>query len=187
MLTQEVNVPEVNEHGDVVRTINDLSARRYRWVMTEVDDSPTAKEYEYQQAITFLNSVPGPVVQADPSGKLLARFMLALPNRFLNEAGRALAQDAEMRVQQQTEMEQREELAKMQEVMARLKIDAERARKQGVNVTLTGADLAQFPYFFQWLQDFNMPTAQQQLQQPQQPQPQAAAAPAAPGVGGPNV
>lgn len=167
VMTQEVNVPEIDQNGNIANVVNDLSGRRYKWALTRTDDSPTAKEWEYKQAIIFLNSVPGPVVQADPSGKLLARFMTALPNRFLNEAGRALAKDADMRVQAQTEAQRREELAQLQETMARVKIDAERARKQGVNVSLTGADLAQFPAFFSWLQQFGMPTT------PAQPAPQA--------------
>jgi hypothetical protein len=170
--TQEVNVPVIDQNGNVAEIVNDLSARRYRFIMTKVDDSPTAKEWEYKQAIVFLNSVPGPVVQADPSGKLLARFMVALPNRFLNEAGRALSKDADMRVEAQSQAAQREELANLQQVMAKLKIDAEKARRQGVNVSLTGADLAQFPAFFSWLQEFGMPTQQVP---PQQGQPQGMA------------
>ena len=184
--TQQINVPIVDMNGDTTGVVNDLTSHRYSWVMTEVDDSPTAKEWEYRQAIVFLNSVPGPVVNADPSGKLLARFMLAMPNRFLNDAGQALAQDAQMRVQAQTEAERREELAKLQETMARLQIDAERVSKQGVNVSLTGQDLASFPQFFRWLTLFGMPptmarknTQDEGAAAPQatQPQPAPAAAP----------
>jgi hypothetical protein len=174
--TQAVNIPQVDMNGNVVSVTNDLTSHRYQWVMQEVDDSATAKEQEYKQALVFLNAVPGPVVQADPSGKLLSRFMLAMPNRFLNEAGRALAQDADMRVQAQTRAQQREELAKLQETMAKLRIDAERAKKQGVNVTLTGDNLAQYPAFFEWLRAFGMPV-EQPGQAGQPPAPQGAARP----------
>jgi len=166
-LIQPVNVPTTAPGGETVKIANDLTSHKYRWVMTVVDDSPTAKEEEYKQAIIFLNAVPGPVINADPSGKLLARFMLAMPNRFLNEAGQALAQDADMRMQSMSESQNRKDLAELQKQLAEMKIDAERARRQGVNLTITGEQLAQFPQLAQYLEQF---FGQQQQQQPGPPQ-----------------
>ena len=56
-------------------------------------------------------------------------------------------------------------------MLGEMKIDAEKAKRQGVNLTVTGEQLAQYPELAQYLERFYGQTQQQQ--QPIQPQPGA--------------
>jgi hypothetical protein len=77
-----------------------------------------------------------------------------------------------MREKAMSEGQRREELAKLQGEMAKLRIDAEKAKRQGVNVSITGDQLAQYPGLSQWLDGFIEDGTIAQNAQPQQQQTQ---------------
>jgi len=140
-----INAPILDAEGKVVDVVNDITSAKYKWKMTPVDDSPTAKEEEQKKFVIFMNAVPGPVMQADPSGKLLARLMMSMSNRMIRDAGKALAEDAQMRQEEMGKAEKEKTMQEYQQARAKLKIEAEKAGKMGMNFSITGEQLAQFP------------------------------------------
>ncbi len=151
-IVAEVNKPVYDIAGNVALLANDLTSTDFKWKIMPVDDSPTAKMQEWEQAIIFLNSTPGPLMQADPSGKLLAKFMMSMPNRFLKDAGKALAEDAEMKQQQISETQKQEALVEGQKELAKAQSELQKTKNQKVNISLTGEQLAEFPQLMAFLQ-----------------------------------
>lgn len=185
----EINVPEQFDiDGNVTSVINDLTSHRYKWKMNPVDDSPTAKIRQMEEATTVINAAAGPLIQADPTGKFFARFLQALPNQFLKDAGKAMAQDAQMQAEQQSKAQQQETLREAQVEMMKAQSDLIRAQKDGKNISISGADLAQYPVLFNLLQSWGMvdsgqsqvPMQQQQAAPQMQAQQQAAPPPQPP-------
>ena len=187
-VTAEVNVPRRDMSGEVKSVANDLSVMDLKWVVMPVDDSPTAKMQEWQQSLIFLNTAAPALLQADPTGKLLARFMMVMPNRFLKDAGRALAQDAEMKQQQMTAAQQEKVRSEAMAELLKAQTEQLKAQKQGTSLSISGEDLVQFPQlaavlegmgFFGNQQQQAAPgmqqqaPAQQQAPQPEQPAPAA--------------
>lgn len=179
-----INVPVYDEEGKIKEVVNDITSSKYRWKMTPVDDSPTAKEGEQKEFVIFMNAVPGPVMAADPSGRLLAKLMMSMTNRMVRDAGKALLEDAEQRMKQMGVAEQEKVRAESEAAAQKLKVDQEKADKQGVSISITGDQLVQYPQLAQALvgmgylkpqQAGQMPQAAPQAQVPQQqsqPQPQ---------------
>jgi hypothetical protein len=173
----EINTPVFDEAGNVKEVVNDITSAKYRWKMAPVDDSPTAKDDEQKKFVIFMNAVPGPVMAADPSGKLLAKLMLSMPNRMIRDAGKALAQDAEMRQQSIDGAEKQKAMLEYQQSMEKLKVESEKAGRQGFSLSITGEQLAQFPTLADALVQLGYikpQTGGQQAPAPQQPAPQAA-------------
>lgn len=141
----EINAPVSNIMGDIVGVANDLTAHTFKFKLQPVDDSATAKAEEQRQAIVFLNAVPGPLSAIDPSGETLAYFMMALPNRILNDAGKKLLGAAQARAKSQQQMEQTKQLLEANERLQKLKNEADKIKTSKVMFSVTGEQLAQFP------------------------------------------
>jgi len=174
-------MPEVGDaSGDPEAVINDLTSHRYTWKMTPVDDSPSARQREHEEFVIWMNAVPGPLMAADPTGKLLAMLMMSQTNRMIKDAGQSLAEDAKMRQEQLSATEQQKTQLEIQERMEKLRIDAERAKKQGVNLSFTGEQLVEFPVLAEFLSTIGFvesgQAAQQPPTQPTPPDPAMAAA-----------
>jgi hypothetical protein len=105
-----LNVPEYDESGAKKNIVNDITSRKYRWKPSPVDDSPTAKSRMMADALNIMNGAFGPLMQGDPSGLFLAKFLAATDNPVLNKMGRALEKDAGVRTQQQSELEKQKTL-----------------------------------------------------------------------------
>lgn len=176
----EVNSPAettIDENGEVVvtRVVNDITSRQYRWSIKPVDDSPTAKEQAMQEALVFINAASGPLIAADKSGKFFARVLAAMPNIFLNQAGKALLQDAEANSKAQSEADQQQTLREAQIALTKAQADMERARKAGTSVSISGEDLVQFPQLLPIIEQLQ--SAQPPQPAPPTAQPQTMAAP----------
>ena len=165
MAQVEVNRPEYDQAGDVTEVINDLTSHLYKWKMTPVDDSPTAKDFEQKQALIFVNAAAGPLMQADPSGLLLARYMNSARNRMLKDMGKMMLQDVQRRAEQQGKQAQMMSTFDLQERMAKLRIEAERAKNQGKSLSVTGDQLAEFPQLAELLEQIGFFGSQPQPQQ----------------------
>jgi hypothetical protein len=159
----EVNKPEEydNETGEAMGVLNDVTSRRYKWKPSVRDDSETAKKQQMHEAMQVLNSASGPLIQADPTGKFFARVLMALPNRLLKDAGKAMAEDVQMTAQQQAEVDQQETLQKAQVEMMKAQAEIIKAEKQGKSVTLTGEHLAQYPNLIGLIQSWGFTAPQQ--------------------------
>lgn len=162
--------------------VNDITSKRYRWKMSAVDDSSTAQGQQAQEALAVMNSSAGPLMKADPTGKFFAQFLMAFPNRLLNDAGKAMAEDIKMRVENSGKAEQQEILRKGQTELMKAYADLVRAQKEGKTISITGEHLAQYPNLFGVVQQWEAEIQRQiaaanqagagAQQQPEQQQPQ---------------
>jgi hypothetical protein len=144
-----LNIPQYNMAGEKENVLNDVTSRKYKWKVSAVDDSPTAKSRMMQEAGFVLNASSGPLLSADPSGKLLAVFLSALDNPILNKAGKAMFKDAEEKQKAAAQSEQAAAQAENQINAAKAQADLERAKKQGISFNFTGEQLAQYPGLLQ--------------------------------------
>jgi hypothetical protein len=174
-----VNVPVYNMAGEKESVVNDVTSRCYKWKISAVDDSPTAKVRMMQEAMAVLNSASGPLMQADPSGQLFSNFMSALDNPILNKAGKAMAKDAKLKQESQSKAEQQKALQDGQLAMAKAQAELMKANKTGINMSFTGEQFAQYPGLLQLVTNLQQILGGQgQQQQPAQaPQPQQPPAP----------
>jgi hypothetical protein len=157
-----INEPEGHDlEGLPTGIINDVSSKRYKWRLNPVDDSATAKQQYMNEAAVVMNSSAGPLIDADPSGKFFARFLQALPNPFLNDAGKALAKDAQISGEQQSQAQQQQVMHDAQVELMKAQADMIRAEKEGKSFSITGEQLATYPNLFGVLAQMGM------IQQPQ--------------------
>lgn len=146
----EINVPsEYDAEGNPVGIINDLTAHKYKWKINPVDDSATAKLRNAEEALMVINGAAGPLLQKDPTGKLFAKFLMAFPNPFLNEAGKEMIEDAEETMAAQSQAEQQRVMREASVELAKAKADLLKAEKQGVMLNFRAEDLNNFPALFQ--------------------------------------
>jgi len=164
-----INYPVRDMTGAIKAVLNDVKSCDFRYKMAPVDDSATAKQLEWAQTMIFLNSVPGPILSGDPTGMMLANFMIAMgaENRYLKQGGQILKTEAEKRSQQQQQLEQQKAQMENDQVMQKLKNEADRNKRQGVNLSFTGEDLKTFPDTVKFLQAIGFFDVQQQLNQAQ--------------------
>lgn len=156
---QAVSINQVSEYdmdGNPISVVNDITSKRYKWKLNAVDDSPTAKQMQMEEAMVVINSTAGPLTAKDQSGTLFARFLMAMPNPLLKAAGREMAKDAQMQSEQQGQMEQQKALQEANIEMQKAKADLMRAEKQGKSVSITGEQLAQYPNLFALLQQWGL-------------------------------
>ena len=198
-----VNQPVHDSNGDKIGVFNDVTSARYKWMVSPVDDSPSAKSRYMQDALMIINGSAGPLMQSDPTGKLLSSFWAALDNPILNEAGRRLANDMQIQQQNMSEQQKQKAIQEAQVEMTKAMADMERAKKAGMSLSFTGEQLAKYPSLLQLYTQIRQTEetnvgAQQQAQQQgqqqstqpspqggQQPQP-SAQAPGMQGSGVPN-
>jgi hypothetical protein len=168
---QPINVPVYDQDGKKVDVINDLTSHKYKWRMNPVDDSPTAKIRQAEEALMIINGVAGPLLGKDPTCKMFANFLVSFPNELLNKAGKAIAKDAQMSMQSQSDSEKKE-------VLRQTNLELLKASKTGVNLSITGDQIAAHPKLFDmYMQLQQMAGSQAQAaanppEQQQQPQPQ---------------
>lgn len=180
-VTKETHIAEVNnpvewdDEGNVTKVENDLTSHRYRWKISPVDDSPSAKAMMMQEALVAINAAAGPLLGHDPSGKMFARFLMAMDNSFLKEAGKAMAEDAKLSSESQGKQEEQQALREAAIEMTKAKAEMLKAQKQGVNLTFKAEDLVNFPKMFEYYNQiqamFNV-AAEQGSQQSQEQIPQ---------------
>ncbi len=150
-LKTEVNKPVGwDNEGNVTHVENDLTAHRYRWKLNPVDDSPSAKIRSMQEALTVINAAAGPLLTKDPTGKLFARFLMAMDNDFLKKAGKEMVADVQMTSEQQSKVQEQESLREALVEMAKAKAELMKAEKQGVTLSFKAEDLVNFPKMFEY-------------------------------------
>jgi hypothetical protein len=171
--TTVVNQPQFDMNGEKISVLNDVTSSRYRWMVSPVDDSPSAKSRYMQDALMIINGSAGPLMQSDPTGKLVSSFWSALDNPILNEAGRRLAQDMQLKTEQMTKQAQEKAMKEAQVEILKAMAEMERAKKTGVNLSFTGEQLAQYPNLMQFYlalkQQAEASAPQGPMQQPIQP------------------
>jgi hypothetical protein len=142
----EVNAPsEYDAEGNVSSVVNDLTAHRYRWKVNPVDDSAIAKVRSLEEALVFLNGAAGPVLQADPSGTLLAELMQATSNTMLMKAGKKMAELAQASQQSAAQSEQQKTAIDQLVKIAKARSDLLRAQKHGNMTTFAAENLEDYP------------------------------------------
>jgi hypothetical protein len=148
-----INQPtEFDEQGNPTEILNDLTAHNFKWRMSMVDDSDTAKQRQMQEAMLIINQVGGPLLSSDPTGRFFADFLQAMPNQMLKDAGRRLREDIGASQQAQSQAQQAQVLQEAKEHMAKMLSDFTKANKAGNYLSITARDLAEFPQ----LQEFYM-------------------------------
>ncbi len=183
-VSAEVNAPEFDMTGEIIGMVNDLTACEFKFRIQPVDDSPTAKEAERQQAMIFLNAVPGPLAAIDPSGELLAILMAAMPNRLLQDAGKRLQGLAKQRAAAQQQSEQTRQMLEANEKLMKLKNEAEKIKNSKVALSFSGEQMAMYPVLMQLLQSIGY-FSPDQTQLPPEAQAQGMAMGAAAGAPAP--
>jgi hypothetical protein len=142
----EVNAPEsYDAEGNVASVINDLTAHRYRWRISPVDDSPTAKTRNLQDAIAIINGMAGPLQSADPSGATLAMALMACDNPMLQTMGKQMRERAEQMSQAGAQAEQQKTMVEQIVKLSKAKADLLRASKSGVITNFRAQDLSDYP------------------------------------------
>ncbi len=142
MMQVEVNAPtEFDAEGNAVSVANDLTSHRYRWNISSVDDSPSAKTRHNEEALTVINAAAGPFAGADPTGGLFAEFLMSSDNPTLQRFGKALAERSQQAQSAQGTMEQKKLELEVFKAYTKAKADLRRALKHGFMTTLTGEDL----------------------------------------------
>jgi len=169
--TTTVNVPKYDMNGDVEAVYNDVTSNRYRWMISPVDDSPSAKSRYMQDALMIINASAGPLMQSDPTGKLVSSFWAALDNPILNEAGRRLSEDMQLQQQNMSEQAKQEALQEAQVEMIKAMSEMERAKKSGLSLSFTGEQIAKYPNLMTFYQSLKQ-QAESSAAQPASPQPQ---------------
>ena len=170
-----INVPQMDMAGNKLGALNDVTSKSYRWMVSPVDDSPTAKQRYMQDAINIINGSAGPLQKSDPTGKLLAEFWSCLDNPILHEAGKRLMQDVQMKMETMGNMQRQKIMTEAQAVILRGMADVEKAKKSGVSLSFTGEQMAQYPQLnqlYQSLIQHNEADIQQMMTE-LQPSPQA--------------
>jgi hypothetical protein len=161
---------EFDDDGNATSVINDVAKRRYTFRLSPVDDSPTARQQQMSQAMNVINATAGPLTAIDKTGKFYAKFLLAMPNKILKDAGKEMAKDAQLQSQQQSQMEQQQVLMEGQREMLRVQAEMEKAKKAGVNISISGEDLATYPHLNAFVQNMGFGYSQQQQQPAVAPQ-----------------
>jgi hypothetical protein len=171
-LRLEVNAPtEYDAEGNPVAIVNDLTAGRYRFRISAVDDSETAKQQQMSEAILILNSVAGPLKAADQSGIFLAKFLLSMDNIYLNKAGKSMMEDAKAQSEAMSAREKQETQAKAMAELQKAKAEADKAAKAGLTVSFKAEDFANYPQLLAIYQELAKGQQAQQMPQPAAPQP----------------
>jgi len=150
----EVNAPqEYDMEGNVTSVVNDLTAHRYRFKINPVDDSPTAKVRNIEDALTIINGAAGPLLQADPSGQMFATFLMSLDNPFLAETGSKLLQTSQASSQAASQKEDQKASLDQLVKVAKARADLLRAQKHGNMTTWNAEGMEDYPGLKQlWLQ-----------------------------------
>jgi hypothetical protein len=168
----EVNVPDgYDMEGNVSSVVNDLTAHRYRWKVNAVDDSPTAKTRNAEEAMMILNGGAGPLLQADPSGGLFAQFLSSLDNTMLKKMGNKLLETSQQSSQAMAEEEQRKGAIEDTLKLSKAKADLLRAEKANVHLNFRAQDLNDFPGLYELylqMQQYFGQRADQKMQEVQQ-------------------
>ena len=156
--TVPVNLEQYDLSGKVENVVNNLTAYKYKWKISAVDDSVTSKENQFREALIFFNTAAGPLLGKDPTGRLFAMTLMAMPNKLMQDMGRKLAQDAQMKEQEQSALQKQETLMKAQSELAKANADWERAKKQGKSLSITGEQLMEYPQLFGMLHQLGIVT-----------------------------
>jgi hypothetical protein len=164
----EINAPQqFDDEGNPTQIVNDLTSKKYKWKLAAVDDSPTAKSQAREEALSVINSVAGPLLGKDPTGKLFARFLSSWDNDFLKQAGKMMTEEAEAASNGAAQVEQQKAQQEMKIELMKATADTERARKAGKTVSITGADIAQYPQLVNLLQQWGMLNAESRTTAPE--------------------
>jgi len=154
--TMTVNVNEPQEYdaqGNVASVINDLTAHRYRYKINPVDDSPTAKMRNQEEALVTINASAGPLLQADPTGTMFATFLSSLDNPFLQETGKKMMERAEQAAQAQGAADQQAAMIEQVTKLTKAKADLLRSQKHGLMTNFRAQDLSDYPGLYElWIQ-----------------------------------
>jgi hypothetical protein len=165
-----VNVPQYGMTGEKESVLNDVTSRKYKWKVSAVDDSPTAKSRMMNEAMNIFNSSVGPLLQGDPSGDFLASFMSSLDNAMLVKFGHALSEKAKQKGKAAQQAEQVQADKDNQLNMVKAQAELEKAKKAGVTLNFTGEQLAQYPNLFQIYMQLQQAMQGQPAQTQLQPQ-----------------
>jgi hypothetical protein len=135
--------------GNIAAVINDLTAHRYRWKVNAVDDSPTAKTRNAEEAMMIINGAAGPLLQADSSGGMFAEFLSALDNTMLKKMGNKLLENSQQSAQAMQAVQQQETAIDQTLKLAKAKADLLRAEKSNVHLNFRAQDLNDFPGLYE--------------------------------------
>jgi hypothetical protein len=171
-MTAEVNAPDgYDAMGNVASVVNDLTAHRYRFKISPMDNSPTAKMRNQEEALVVINGAAGPMLQADPSGEMLAVFLQSCDNPLLRETGKRMAERSQQAQQAGTQAEQQQTMIDQTVKLAKAESELLRAQKHGMLINGRFQDLTDFPVlheFYLAMQQHAEQRAAEKMQEIQQ-------------------
>jgi hypothetical protein len=140
------------------RTVNpatDLSGIRWRWRITDGDDSPTARMQELNEMLIFWNTTAPTLIEADPSLSLLSSVLISMKNNTAKEIGRVIAQKAAVQAQQMSQQQMMQAMAELEEKRGKADADRLKAARSGFSFSITPEDLVMYPQMYQMLVSSN--------------------------------
>jgi hypothetical protein len=159
-----VNETEYDENGDPKIVANDLTSVKWRWRLTEGDDSPTAKQAELNEMLIFWNTTAPVLIEADESLMTLASVLMSMSNRTAKQIGSIIAKKAQVNAQAMSQQKMMETMATVQEKQAKGEAAMVKAKRSGFSFSITPDDLNQIPGLYKILTDtgYINPNAMQQ-------------------------
>lgn len=150
-----VNETEYDGNGDAHVVANDLSSAKWRWRLTEGDDSPTAKQAELNEMLVFWNTTAPVLIDADDTLMTLASVLMSMSNKTAKQVGQVIAQKAQVNAQAMNQQKMMETMATVQEKQAKADAAVTKAKRAGFSFSITPEDLAQIPGLYKILVDSN--------------------------------
>lgn len=148
-----VNETEYDEEGDPSVVANNLSSVKWRWRLTEGDDSPTAKEAELNEMLIFWNTTAPALIAADESLMTLASVLVSMANRTAKKIGGVIAEKAQVKAQMLTQQQMMETMANVEEKRSKAASEMTKAKRAGFSFSITPEDLVQIPDLYKVLVD----------------------------------
>jgi hypothetical protein len=155
-MAQQLNVPtEFDKNGDPVpgTLLNDVITKRYKFVMSLVDDSVTAKARDIQDSQLILNSLAGPTMQADPTGGMFRAYISSVDNPLLKKAAKKMEESANASQQSQAEIEQKRADKELEIKLMEAKASLIKAKSYGLSYSLASKEVVQNPKLLDALMD----------------------------------
>lgn len=150
-----VNETEYDAEGDAHILANDLTSAKWRWRLTDGDDSPTAKQAELNEMIIFWNTTAPVLIEADESLMTLASVLMSMSNKMAKHVGKVIADKAKVNAEQMSQQKMMETIATIEEKKAKGDAAMVKAKRSGFSFSITPDDLARIPGLYKVLVESN--------------------------------
>jgi len=160
----EINVTDFDAEGKAFVIANDVTSSKYRVVATVGDDSPTSREEDMKEFVELLEAIGNTLLQMDPV--FLAQFLSTLPNRYAQDAGKFMMENAERTQQANAQSAQAESELETRKLDDRKEIEMAKIMTPRLMMKADSVDIQEAPMgfriFAQYVNALQSKTAGQQ-------------------------